>query len=25
VTAGNANAIPYPFVGGLLDGYRVDY
>lgn len=25
VTAGNANAVPYPFVGGLLDGYRVSY
>ena len=25
VTAGNANAVPYPFVGGLLDSYRVSY
>jgi hypothetical protein len=25
VTAGNANLVPYPFVGGLLDAYRVSY
>ena len=25
LTAGNLNAVPYPFVGGLLDAYRVSY
>lgn len=25
LTAGNLNAVPYPFVGGLLDSYRVSY